>query len=79
LDPEHPEAAGLTVEAAVAQAQLLAHLDGILDGLDAADQATLLAAAGLSERPEGVAPATFRKRVQRAMSRLRLAWSDKHG
>ncbi len=79
LDPEHPQSQGPTVEATVAQAQLLAHLEGILDGLEEADHATLMAAAGLAPRPEGLAPATFRKRVQRAMTRLRLAWSDKHG
>lgn len=79
LDPEHPAGPGPTVEATVAQAELLAHLEGIMDTLDSADQATLLAAAGLAPRPEGVAPATFRKRVQRAMGRLRMAWRDEHG
>lgn len=79
LDPEHPQFQSPTVEATVAQAQLLAQLEGILDGLEEGDYVTLMAAAGLAQRPEGVAPATFRKRVQRAMSRLRLAWSDKHG
>ena len=31
------------------------------------------------ERPEGVAGPTFRKRVKRAFSRLRAAWSARHG
>lgn len=31
------------------------------------------------ERPEGVAGPTFRKRVERALSRLRAAWSARHG
>lgn len=50
----------------------------VLGGLRSEDAETLrLVAAG--ERPEGVAGPTFRKRVERALSRLRAAWSTKHG
>ena len=47
-------------------------LDDALGGLPPHDEATLRAYA-LGERPYGVAPATFRKRVERGLHRLRRA------
>jgi RNA polymerase sigma-70 factor, ECF subfamily len=44
---------------------------GVLD-------AETLAAFAAGERP-ALAPATFRKRVQRALTRLRAAWRTRHG
>lgn len=50
----------------------------VLGALRPEDAATLrLVAAG--DRPDGVAGPTFRKRVERALSRLRAAWSTQHG
>jgi RNA polymerase sigma factor (sigma-70 family) len=43
------------------------------------EDATTLRLVAEGERPEGVAGPTFRKRVERALSRLRAAWSTKHG
>ena len=40
--------------------------------------AETLAAFAAGERP-ALAPATFRKRVQRALTRLRAAWGTRHG
>ena len=45
--------------------------------LDPADAATLRAYA--TENPPPVSGATFRKRVQRALARLRVAWRIDHG
>jgi RNA polymerase sigma-70 factor (ECF subfamily) len=50
----------------------------VLHGLGKGDVETLLAmAAGIA--PSEVPPATFRKRVQRALTRLRAAWSTHYG
>jgi RNA polymerase sigma-70 factor, ECF subfamily len=46
--------------------------------LSPVDAATLRAYAQ-GERPEGVAPATFRKRVERSLTRLRTLWRASHG
>ena len=61
------------------QAELLAHLEAAMGQLPPDDVATLLAAAGLAERPDSVSPTTFRKRLQRARQRLRAAWGGFHG
>ncbi|WP_366935120.1 RNA polymerase sigma factor [Pyxidicoccus fallax] len=65
-------------EARLAGAQLAAALRDVLDDLRPEDVATLAAAMGEAERP-AVPPATFRKRVERAMTRLRAAWRTRHG
>ena len=49
-----------------------------LEGLPAADVEAILAHIGGGERPD-LPPATFRKRLERALKRLRRAWSDRHG
>lgn len=66
-------------EQAVAAAELRAHLHALLPQMGVRDQETLLAAAGVLPRPVDVAPATFRKRLQRATRRLRDAWRSAHG
>lgn len=48
----------------------------VLGGLPPKVQETLLASLGESTAPLGV---TFRKRLSRALSRARAAWSTKHG
>ena len=49
-----------------------------LDGLGERDIETIaLAVAGT--QPAAVAPATFRKRLERALSRLRTSWRSRHG
>lgn len=76
---------GLTAEAAVTQdlearvidADLWAALEEILGGLRPVDRETLLAC--LERRPRPALGATFRKRVQRAVERLRAAWRQEHG
>jgi RNA polymerase sigma factor (sigma-70 family) len=48
-----------------------------LDSLSEADAEALLAFAGSGPRPS-IAPATFRKRVQRAVARFRDVWRTRH-
>lgn len=62
-------------EAQAEVAQLSAAVREVLGTMDAADLDTLMRVA-MGERLPG---ATFRKRVERALGRLRLAWSEKHG
>ena len=49
-----------------------------LEGLPAPDVEAILAHIGGGERPD-LPPATFRKRLERALKRLRRAWSERHG
>ncbi len=65
-----------TPEEAVLAGELAAVLEGTLSALRPGDAATLVAFAH-GERPD-VAPATFRKRVERALARLRAVWREKH-
>ncbi len=59
---------------------LLASASEILGTLSPDDVATITAAIeGDPEGRAGVAPATFRKRLERALVRLRAAWRSKHG
>ena len=64
-----------TPEALAVQRDLEAAAREILDGLGEDDARAILAALD-ENRP---ADATFRKRLQRALGRLRLAWRTKHG
>jgi RNA polymerase sigma factor (sigma-70 family) len=56
---------------------LHAAIGEVLGDLAATDAATLRAV--LDEQRPAVAAATFRKRVERALTRLRAAWSSRHG
>jgi RNA polymerase sigma-70 factor, ECF subfamily len=49
-----------------------------LDTLSAADIETITLAINDAERA-AIAPATFRKRLERALSRLRTSWRSRHG
>lgn len=53
-------------------------LTEILGVMRPQDRETLAAAMGHVPRP-GIPAATFRKRMQRAVTRLRSAWSTRHG
>ena len=68
-------------EAAVAARELAAAARDALAELDPRDAATVLAALSddPAARPASIAPATFRKRLERALGRLRSVWSKKHG
>jgi RNA polymerase sigma factor (sigma-70 family) len=73
-----PSDPGSDPEQRAVSRDLAAAMDAALQGLRPADAGSLRAyAEGL--RPEGVAPATFRKRVQRGLARLREAWRGSHG
>jgi RNA polymerase sigma-70 factor (ECF subfamily) len=68
-------------ETALVEQDLVAAAREVLASLKVEDAATLAAALGLpgANARDGVAPATFRKRLQRALERLRVAWRTKHG
>jgi RNA polymerase sigma-70 factor (ECF subfamily) len=53
-------------------------IEAALGQLNATDADTLRAFAA-GGRPDGVAPATFRKRVERGLARLRAEWRTIHG
>jgi len=72
---ELEDAGGDPEEAAMAR-ERRALIDEALEALDPADAATLR--AFVAEDP-GAAGPTFRKRVQRALARLRAAWRMSHG
>jgi len=74
--PEPPGHERSPEDAAVAK-DLEATLDRALRELSPADAATLIAYAR-SERPD-IPGATFRKRVERALDRLRSLWRIRHG
>ena len=65
-------------ETAVIDGELCASLTEALAALRPSDVETVLALAGLAPRP-AVAGATFRKRVERALDRLRGIWRKCHG
>jgi len=79
---QRDQARGNLHEAQIAQSRFLADQAGVKDQTGDAGTAILLALEGLpgakGERPD-VPDATFRKRVERALARLRAAWSSKHG
>jgi RNA polymerase sigma-70 factor (ECF subfamily) len=64
----------------VQRRELLAAAEDALGALSDADVATITAAlAGDPVARAGLAPATFRKRLERALDRLRSAWRSRHG
>jgi RNA polymerase sigma-70 factor (ECF subfamily) len=73
----HPDP-GATPEEATARRDLERAAREALDGLPAADVEAILAHVGEVDRP-AVPAATFRKRLERALKRLRRAWSERHG
>ena len=70
-------AAPRTPEDDLVEHELSAALDDLIAELSPDDARTLRQA--LSGQRADVAPATFRKRVSRAVGRLRLLWRSKHG
>jgi RNA polymerase sigma factor (sigma-70 family) len=74
--PERP-ASDSSPEDAVLARDLRAAMTEALGDLSASDAATLRAL--LDEQRPPVAAATFRKRVERALTRLRTAWSSRNG
>lgn len=77
-DAVAPAEPGANPEQAAVSGDLAAAMDAALLGLRPADASALRAYAE-ELRSEDVAPATFRKRVQRGLARLRQAWRSTHG
>ena len=75
LAHDEPIASAPSAEELVLDAELRRALLDALGELSAADRHAL----GIEELDEQVAPATLRKRRQRAIARLRSAWSRNHG
>ena len=69
-------AAQATPEETAIEQDLRAAAEAILGALRPVDVETIRAAAGA---PRPVQGATFRKRLERALARFRLAWRAKHG
>ncbi len=65
-------------EAAATDGELARAVRAALEELDEADRATIEAVLD-EARPDGIAQATFRKRKERAMGRLRTMWRVLHG
>jgi RNA polymerase sigma-70 factor (ECF subfamily) len=70
--------AGASPEESATRRDLERAAFAVLDDLPGADVETILAHVGEAERPD-VPAATFRKRLERAVRRLRRAWSERHG
>jgi len=73
--PDEPADQATPEEAAI-EGDLRVAAEAILGTLRPMDVETILAAAG---GPRAVQGATFRKRLQRALARFRLAWRARHG
>jgi hypothetical protein len=57
-----------------------AAIDEVLAALPARDRDVIIASIVDDDAlRETLAPATFRKRLERALSRLRLSWRSRHG
>ena len=76
VGPPDGPAAQPTPEEAAIERDLRVAAGAILGTLRPVDVETLLAAAG---GPRPVEGSTFRKRLERALARFRLAWRAKHG
>jgi RNA polymerase sigma-70 factor (ECF subfamily) len=76
VPPPDGSAAQATPEEVAIERDLRAAAEAVLGTLRPMDVETILAAAGGPRRVEG---ATFRKRLERALARFRLAWRAKHG
>jgi RNA polymerase sigma-70 factor (ECF subfamily) len=75
--PERADLAATPEQAAIAD-DLERAIREAMASLDPRDSGTLEAYAR-GERPRAVAPPTFRKRVERALGRLRAAFRERHG
>ena len=73
--------AGVDGESLLVARELAAAASDALAELRPSDAATVLAALSddPAARPDSVAPATFRKRLERALGRLRTIWRSRHG
>ena len=77
LDEAQPLAVDPEAEILAERHRLLEAIQVTLAGLSPLDAETILAAAGFCERPE-VQPATFRKRLERALTRFRRRFGARH-
>jgi RNA polymerase sigma-70 factor, ECF subfamily len=78
--PEPVAAEGSRPDELAMRRELLAAAEVAMGELSAADHATIAAAlADDADARGGIAPATFRKRLERALERLRQAWRSRHG
>ncbi len=73
MDDHDPADPAESAEARLAREQLITSARQVLGTLSESDQQTLLATFD-DAKPAGVAGATFRKRRERALSRLKEAW-----
>ena len=69
---------GRTPEQNAAEAQIKAHLENAMEELAPLDRETVMTILGQADRP-AVAPATFRKRAERAFRRIQRIWRARYG
>jgi len=74
IDEKELPASTESPELLTADRQITDAAMAVLGQLSQDDQATLVATFNEEEAPDGVGPATFRKRRERALGRLKLAW-----
>ena len=73
-------AAGISGEQEALRRDLLETASRLIAGLSPADAEVLLASFfDAGGRPARLSPAAWRKRLERAVARLRIAWRDRHG
>jgi RNA polymerase sigma-70 factor (ECF subfamily) len=78
IDGHEPASLAEDPEGAAVEHELAEAAQSILGSLSEDDQATLVAAFA-EKTPAGVSGATFRKRRERAVARLKNAWRTLHG
>lgn len=78
IDLASRPAPAATPEEQAITADLDAAIEAAIATLSPLDASTLRAFA-FDERPAGLPPATFRKRLERAIARLRARWKEDHG
>jgi RNA polymerase sigma-70 factor (ECF subfamily) len=79
---ETPESIGTSIDGACVaeERELVAAALATLDSLPARDREVLTASlTDDDELKKSLAPATFRKRLERALGRLRTSWRSRHG
>jgi RNA polymerase sigma-70 factor (ECF subfamily) len=77
LTPERTSDAPSPEEDAIRR-DLMGAIEAVVGELRPLDAETIFAAIDCAARPQ-IEPAAFRKRLQRALTRLRTAWGARHG
>jgi len=77
--PEQPNTASIDGVRALEDRDLVRAALDVIAELSIHDRETIAVALGDDDRRAELAPATFRKRLERALARLRTSWRSRHG